>query len=569
MHHARFSKWMAAARGPRLRLKAAVVVCAFFGGCGTYLHDDALQKKTDKLLSDYKAADIKDALASAVAAQQALDASAVQDVIARNNAARDATLAPLMLQQAKGTPIDNLRDYINKSEAQLAGGTYTIDKFDAIAVEQDLRIYWAQLQSKKLQVSQAFGVYVQKGGKAEPSCPLKQPSGEDAKLADIAQRITNLCGDQDTIQTQIDDRRAKVNELSGSIAKAQVWAAQMESRASAAHAAEDAQTKKLADLKNAVLAAASGASAASAPAALAPGAAAAVAPNAQEQAASDASAPAVAAAAPASKASQAAAANAVKEWPNALKDLADGLNVADQAAGMFGLKSPGTALATVKFRSTNLCEVIAAEAGQSCSGATPTAAASDVTAAIANISAGLAGLATPPDPGVTSVALAYQSAVGKVAQGQLSILDQQAALGQDRVQHLLLELGYLQIAQTKVLEAKAATPSAQCATAGLASALTDRTLGCSTQYREAVAQALVAVNQSFAVGQAVASVDLVKTGKLEYMARLQGAQQVANARDSVLMIVVNEIDAYGQGGVAPATIAAFLQAFGIVAIAAK
>jgi hypothetical protein len=496
MYHARYSRWISAVCGPCVRLKAAVLFCAFFGGCGTYLHDDALQKRTDSVVAAYKAADVTDAVASTVAAQAALGASTVQDVISRENAARDALLAPLMLAQPDGrTPIAVLDRYISDRVLALTGNAAIAGKVDVLAQFGYLQSATTRLATQQTILSNAAATYTKAGGMGATSCPFTAPAGLTGELGQDAGRLAVQCQIvQDTAAAAKQASDALEDFEGGEIGAAQKRAAAFNAQASAATADEASQSAALDAKTKAVVAAASAAGAASSP--------------------------------------------TVTE---ALKHLADALQVADEAAGAFGLKSPGTALANVKFRKTNLCNVIAAEAGKSCTGGTPDPAASEVTAALGNLSAGLAGINEPPDAGVTSVALAYQSAVGNVVQTQLTLIRQEEAMCLDERDHLLQELGYLQLAHTQLMAAQNASPApgATCLKAGFGRALTDRTTGCSAQYQQSIAQALVAVNQSFSSGLTVARVDLVKLANLQFGEELQVTQQVSNARASVIGIVIN------------------------------
>ncbi len=540
MHRIRSVMSSAGMAWPRARLRLAVMACAFFGGCGTYLHDDALQKKTDNVVSTYKSADIKDALASSVAAQNALASATVQNVIASENAARDALLAPLLLQQAgRKTSIEVLEQYISDRVIGLTGASEVSAAAasdataDVLKNSGYLKVLTADLLIFQMYVASRAAEYSAAGGKGSTACPFTPPAGLTGDILEIATQLDLACQNVARKESTISKLGNGSARYRGEIAVAASAAAVLDAQASAAEAAEKAQADALDAKKKAVLAAA--ASAASEGAASAPIAA------------------------------------SMPSLTDALRDLGDTLTTADQLAGAFGIKQPGTALANVKFRKTSLCDVIAAEAGKSCAGDKPDPVARQVTAAIGNISAGLAALNDPPDPGVTSVALAYQNAVGNVAETQIALIKQQAALRLDERDHLVLELGYLLDAHSRLNDARTSKPppSAACLNAGFGRALTDRSAGCSPQYQEAVAKALVAVNQSFSNGLSVARVDLVKASNVAFSQRLQGTQQVANARATVIEIVINEIGAYGQGGVQPSTIAAFLQAFGIIAIAAK
>lgn len=538
MRHARVPLWIAAVCGPDLRLKAAVVVCAFFGGCGTYLHDDALQKKTDSVVTVYKAADVKDAVASAIAAQSALDAVTVQNVITRENAARDALLAPLMLQQPSGgTPLKTLQAYIEGRVFSLTGSRNVVGKVDILEQFRLLEQNTANLSTQQMFLAKAGSDYKEAGGQDFTSCPFTPPTGQTAVAMKLGASVHGWCHTVQVTSDAIKQNNTLLQvEGAGEISAAQKGAEMLDTLASSAAAKEASQTEVLKAKKDAVIAAAAAAAS-------------------RVPAATDAGA-----------ASDAAAPITVQQ---ALEDLAKALDTGDQVAGAFGVRSPGTALANVKFRKTNLCDVVAAEAGTSCAGGKPDPAASEVTAAIGNISAGLAALSAPPDSGVTSVALAYQDAIGNVAQTQVSLIKQQAALRRDEQNRLLLELGYLQLAYVRLADAQNSMPSKVCLEAGFGRAIADASAGCSPQYKQSIAEALVAVNQAFSIGLTIARVDLVKTANLTFDQKLQVTQQVANARSSVIEIVVNEIGAYGQGGVQPSTIAAFLQAFGIIGIAAK
>ena len=506
------------------RLHVVVALCVFFGGCGTYFHDDALQTKTDSVISSYKTADVQDAVASAVAAQRALDAATVQDVITRESAARDALIAPLMLQQPNVTPAATLQIDIRTRIALLAGNDNPIDSIDILGQLNERHQSIARLESQQMTLDHDANSYRSKGGTNFTNCNAFSGalSGASADLVRLADHVKGDCYIVAGTTKAIADINQRLQVTTGEIGATQALADQFASNVAAEKNAEDLEANILNAKKTAVVTAASDTGSAFSPAVL-----------------------------------------------SALKDLGQALDVSDDAAGVFGITSPGKVLANVKFRDLNLCDVVAAEAGKSCTGAKPTAAASEVTAAIGNLSAGLSAAADAPDAGVTSVALAYQAARGNVAQTVLNRMKQQQALAQAAQNHLMLELGYLQLANAQLKVAQDARPTSACANAGFGEALTDRTLRCPSQYRTAVAQALVAVNQSFSRGRVIARADVIGAANLVYTQQLEVAQQVTKARAAVLQIVITEIGAYGQGGIKPETIAAFLQAFGIVAIAAK
>jgi len=500
-----------------------LVTCACAGGCSTYLHDDALQAKTDALVSNYSGAKLADAVNAIATAQQARDDAAIKVATTRASAERDARLAGLMLGTGDRTSLALLADYVQSRKIELAG-QFRIDPAISYSRKLDARVMQrATLASLQAEAAHLSASYSALGGKGFSDCDtFRAPVDPRPDVKILADRLTLLCLDVNKAQSGVRQADADLTVPGGQIGLAHQWAKETLALINRERDNEAIATKSLNDAKRQVDAAAADAS-------------------------PDAGARFVA----------------------ALGDLGKTLGEVDEAAGLFGAKSPGAALASVKFRNTNLCDLISAEAGTSCDGGTPTANAKQVTAGIANVITGAQDAMAPPAPGTMSLMLAYQNTVGNLARTRLDALQLRLALLDDEETHLLIELGQLQIVEKEIDTARKAGAPDACLNAGFADALTQHEADCPPAYRRAVARALVALTASLSRGKAVASIDQLKVAQLDYRVNLQLAQQVASARTSALTTAINEIGAYGQGGLKADTVAQFLQAFGIAAIAAK
>jgi len=90
---------------------------------------------------------------------------------------------------------------------------------------------------------------------------------------------------------------------------------------------------------------------------------------------------------------------------------------------------------------------------------------------------------------------------------------------------------------------------------------------CSARDKDKVAEALTAYNLSWVRGRTGARICETRISQLNTTQALQVAQANATARDAVITTALTEIDTFGQGGVSAQTIASFLQAAGIAAVA--
>ncbi|HEV2473315.1 MAG TPA: hypothetical protein VGS41_11650, partial [Chthonomonadales bacterium] len=243
---------------------------------------------------------------------------------------------------------------------------------------------------------------------------------------------------------------------------------------------------------------------------------------------------------------------------------------ADKAAGAFGAADykPSALLATIRFKKTNICNLIAASANTSCTGGSPAAAATNANKAVVGLLAGVARVANfddPPNAGTLSVALAYQTALEAVAQVQINTLHQRKALLENEQATLSEEVELLLQARTALQEkdVKKALETKACQSGSLGELLQAK--GCDA--RDKIAEALTAYGLSWAVGRTGARIYETRISELNTNEALQIAQANATARDAVITTALTEIDKFGQGGLSAQTIAAFLQAAGIAAIA--
>jgi len=79
---------------------------------------------------------------------------------------------------------------------------------------------------------------------------------------------------------------------------------------------------------------------------------------------------------------------------------------------------------------------------------------------------------------------------------------------------------------------------------------------------------LVAYNLSWASGRTAARLDDRRLTQQITWQQLRSAQEITIARVNIQTLALGEIAAFGQGGVKPETIAAFLQALSVGAVAA-
>jgi hypothetical protein len=248
-----------------------------------------------------------------------------------------------------------------------------------------------------------------------------------------------------------------------------------------------------------------------------------------------------------------------------LDGLKNKLDEIDRLAGALtgSDASLGNALAAIQFRKTNLRDVLAASTGQ-----TATGAASDAKRAIVGVVVGVIKVAKDDDaPSVPalSIALAYQDGLEKASNARLDTLTQRKELLENQENALLRELELLVTARKAIVDAGNDLSSGSCMPRGFVEVF--QTAGCPAVARAMGARALTAYYLSWALGRTAARFADRRVTQLIGWQNLRASQEAAVARSNIQLIALKELAAYGQGGIKPETIAAFLQAFGIAAIA--
>ena len=493
-------------------------------GCGVYLHDDNLQKQTDALLATYKTADVAGAVKASIAAQLDLDKLELQAVVDNDTAERDRAIADLIASYpvyGTGLAIARLDKRVSDRIAELVGNA---DRIEFAA--------WQGMHEKRIQDEALVDAmrralvwlqrrYAAAGGKDFTSCDTfaGAGSGADADLVTAGRQLKAQCGILQALTQPTDAmKRAldKVFAADGEIGRAhRDLLATTEQIVGVTQAREEA-LKALGDAQDALKGAGAGT-------------------------------------------------RIDADVEKKLKELSDALSKVDTAAGALGGgdASLGNALAAIQFRKTNLRDVLAASTGEGATGPT-----TDVKRAIVGVVAGVITLSETrkaPSVPALSIALAYQDGLEKAAYARLDALTQRRALLSDQENALVHELELLAVARQAIADSKDGLSSGACSPRGFVDVF--QNASCPGASRAAGARALTAYYLSWASGRTAARLADRKITHLITWQGLRTSQEAAVARVNIQSIALNQLAAYGQGGIKPETIAAFLQAFGIAAIA--
>lgn len=503
----------------------------FLAGCGVYLHDDNLQKQTDTVLSTYKSADIVGAMKSALDAQAQLDKTELQSVADEGSADRERAVADLISPYpAPRVPpelqfaINRLNFRVNDRITDLVGNE-SLNPKDWTDLHEKIVGTTSLANDLQRQLIAQQLAYVAAGGTNFTSCSsFSGPDGLPAEALQSAARhlksqcdlVTSANQSLGRLQTPLND----VFKANGEIALVHTQLGAIDAQITAQTKSKTDALKKLQDAQQLVKNATKD-------------------PNAT-----------------------------TTDVSNQLKNLAAVLKGVDSASGLLGDKtfSPGTALAAIQFRTTNLRDVLAASG--SSNGSTTGSPASDTNRAIVGVIAGLiqvSDTSNPPSVPALSVALAYQDGLEKAVQAQLDALTQKKSLLQDEQDSLLRELEFLAVAKIAGQTATRPLTSKSCKPLGFADVFPNAY--CTSAGRAAAARALVAYNLSWASGRTAAQLDDRRVTQQITWERLRSAQEAAIARVNIQTIALTEVDAFGQGGIKPETIAAFIQAIAVTAIA--
>jgi hypothetical protein len=495
---------------------------AALSGCSVYLHDERLQKQTTAAIAAYKAANVSEAIKATIDAQAAFDKRMLESVVAEETALRDQELAELL---TNGTA-KSLDDKITARLKSLGGDGFVFgDDWTNGLLARDLARVPLGNQSRLVAVQARR--YKELGGTGFESCekPFALPAAASAALATAHRQLVASCvirgtfaatatTAQQSLQSRVcgggdgsllQDTCSELSRIDNAIQDDQAAVATVK--------------KAFADAKK-------------------------KAENAARQATIDERVTAV------------------------LTVLSEDIAKADELVGRFGSASfkPSAALAAIEFRKTNLCDVLAAGANASCSGDTaPSDAAKDINKAIVAVIAGFTKISGRgvPDTEALSMALAYQTGLHEAAQKSLEGWSSRRALVESQQNALIREVEYLLHARVAMNGVSGALGAKECAQTGFAAVVAKK----DCKAGKGIAQAMNAYSLAWAEGRTAARIAYTRESMLITTTNLRIAQANAKARDAVLNTALVQLDAFGQGGVSPHTIAEFLQAIGVGAIA--
>jgi hypothetical protein len=512
-------------RGTLVRGLVIIGSTVLVAGCGIYLHDEGLQKQTDALLVTYKTADVAAALKAALNAQLELDKAELQAIADNETAERERAVADLIASYplyGSGPAIERLKERVGDRIHSLAG-TAEMEPDVWVGMEEKRISNRTLLDSLRRTLSSFQRRYAAAGGTNFSSCDTF--GGEEGVAPDLqaaARQLKQQCGlVEDALRPNPAGQEKAALETvfaaNGDIQTVHEARGRATERLKEATRARDEALKALRqaqqDLKSAT----------------------------KNQTVIDADG---------TKSLEALVAQ--------LQQLENLFGSPDASAAL------GKALAAIQFRKGNLQDVLAASTGGDSS-----SSGSEVPRAIAGIIAGVITIAdagNAPSVPALSIALAYQDGLEKAALARLDVLTRTKALLEDQQDSLLRELELLAVARRAIVEVGEGLSSGACTPRGFAAVF--QNANCAAAARVAGARALTAYHLSWASGRTAARLDDRKITQLITWQRLRTSQEAAVARSNIQLIALNEIAAYGQGGIKAETIAAFLQAFGIAAIAA-
>lgn len=533
------------------RALALVASLIIVSGCSVYLHDDNVQRQTADALATYTSADIPAAISAIIASQTVLDDEHVNAVAGQEEAEREKDLILLLAgtdgassgPPASRIPMDQgLRSRLDARISALAGAHFAgWDLAHQVQLSIAVAKAKAQLQQATDNVNALAARYSGAGGKDFASCTFFKASATDPPaLLQSAVSLQEACVVQE-------NTRSGLQALLGLLTQP-VCSGGGELQAVCTRVA--AQQKQIQSDK------------------------AAAAQLATELAAAKASY---------EKATQDSTGIDAKVTAALAKLNAD-LDKADQVVGAVGTTGyqPGAALTAIQFRKTNICDVIAASAKTNCSGTgAPTQSATSVETAMVGVIAGAADLSDPlssSSPAALQIALAYQTGLQSSAQASLTGVTNATSLLQSEESTMAHELTLLVRAKSELQAYEAEEQADGCATksgwrrVGRRSPVGSRTATKADERRRCVVSddldtALLDYNLSWIEGRIPEQIDQIKLDQGSRATDLQVTEANTVAWDGTLKAALTQLSAFGQGGVAPQTIATFLEVAGIGAIA--
>ena len=505
-------------------------------GCSVYLHSDALQKQTSSALASYKSADVTNAVKATAVTQSQFNQRIIDSVVAEDRAVRDEEVSSLLngtsvthcalppgfqARIASAAAVEQLLVKIECRLTALGGPNYPFNPNQWNSAYEKIVGDQVILDQDNHNVDAQASRYAALGGTDFTGCrTFKVSTAQASSVEDVADDLNIAC------QKMLAERKAlladtlPVQDAGGLLANVN---AELQSATTAINndqqAALDAQ-KRLQKAK-------------------------------QDY-----------------EAATKEATDIDSNVTSALDEIQSALSDADKAVGALGGPSyePSAALAAIRFRETSICDVIAASAKTSCSGGTATQAGTKINKAAVGLIAGItkvADLNKTPNAAAFQVALTYQTAIEASAQASLNELIAKQGLLANEQAALTEEVELLVSARAELTSEIGVISSANCRKKSLGELFQAKTC----KGRQTVADALTDYALSWSRGRTPARVDEIRVTQLRTSRDLQVAQANAAARDTIIQTALNELDAYGQGGISPQTVASLVQALGIVAIA--
>jgi hypothetical protein len=528
---------------PAIGTGLAVVLLS---GCQVYLHDEGLQKQTAAALAAYKEADVPGAMKATIAAQEKFDAQMLESIVAEAAGARDREIAELLESRSN----EVLAQRIDTHLAEIAGTASPLYEIDWEGDLDRLKVLSTALKSDQHFVNVMAHEYREAGGKDFENCEkaLTPPAAAGVRLAKARASLDAACATWLPSKLALDRHRANFESrvCGASPLPALVEPCAKIAEAEALTKADEAAAKAIkADLE---------------------------------------------------KARKALADEVAKKQPatafkEQLEDFKAQLDKADKLAAELGVSdaSPSAALAAIQFRETNLCDVLVAGTGKSCSGEKVDAQAKNINEALIGLISGLTQVTgSPPQTDSLTIAVAHLNGLRRLAQVNLDSRTAERARMEvwrhsivQEIEHLLRARSWLgqepafevdsssedsrakakDIARRKAVDAKLVADVCNARKAGT------RPIGKTCEADVRFANALTAYNLSWAEGRTARHVAFERNTMQMVLTDLRRSQAAAEARDAMLMTALTGLDAFGKGGVTTQTIAELLQALGIAAIA--
>lgn len=521
--------------GHRLSFVVAIAVCFSLAGCGLYLHNADLKERTEKLPAQNRDIDVANKVKAVVDASRALEQAEIAQIIAEEAATRNAFNASLLLTGTNASvpsdtqswterlakAIKQRADYIGTGHLSVA----TIDQWQGLfGARTELRAeIQRQSQSMMLDIQKFNRTYTTKLLSCEEVLKLDLTRLSDPQKTDATVLRNNCQGMALREQTlavlspavqQLQAAKGALREVSEARNSLKSQLGEQQTAYKQAKNKLEELTK-LAELANQT-----------------PG--------------------------------------EITKFQQTIRELDKYLTQLDSALDRMpgDHKAPGALLAAIEFRQTNLRDVIAAIAKPPKAGTKEDGlAASQKGRAAIGFLSGIVKLQDAlrddpkqPTPPELAIALAAQENLARSTKARMEHLERLIAIREEQIESMTFAFEMLVLANTSLKKATAAGCKANTFGEFM------RTPACS-RAKYPAAQALVAFSAAWAGGDTPIRAAEMRAVHERRALGGQLAVENAAARQKVIQIALDEIAAYGAGGIKLETIAQLLQVVGIGVIA--